>query len=355
MKKLKYRDYNAFDFIKDDFFVRWVKSPTSESSDFWEKWIARHPEKHEEIILAKSLVESVKLAKEDQLKERESLEILDEILAKRPGKYEKFDFKKPYLLLLKIAASVIIVLLSALFLQKLLQNPGQFQQTKAISEKVVKSNPLGQRSTVFLGDGSKVILSYGSKITYLKPFSEYERVVSLEGEAFFEIAHDRKRPFKVLSDNIVTEALGTSFNVSSRSGKNEIVVSLLSGKVCVGLKDEESNPQESEFIINPGEQISYNKNIEHFSISNFVQDEVISWKDGVIVFRNANRTEVLGRLEEWYGVEIIELNKDNTPWNLTARFDNQTLEKVLNSIAFVMKFDFEIDEKKITLEYKQMQ
>ena len=352
MEKTKYRDYDAFDFIKDDFFVRWVKDPTSESSDFWERWIARHPEKHEDIILAKRLLESMKLAKEDQLEERESLEILDEILAKRPGKYEKSDFKKPYLLFLKIAASVTIVLLSAFFLQKLSRDVGQLEQAKAIAEKVVKSNPLGQRSTVFLGDGSKVILSYGSKITYLKPFNEDERVVSLEGEAFFEIARDEKRPFKVLSGNIVTEALGTSFNVSSRSGKNDIVVSLLSGKVRVGLKDKRSNPEEFEFIINPGEQISYNKNIEHFSISNFVPDEVISWKDGVIVFRNADRTEVLGRLEAWYGVEIIELNQTKLPWNLTARFDNQSLEKTLNSIGFVMKFDYQIKEKRITLKYR---
>lgn len=352
LEKLNYRDYDALNFIKDEFFVRWVKNPTKESSDFWEKWIASHPEKHEEIILAKSLVQTMNLAKDEQLNEQESLEILDEILAKRPGKYEKIDSGHPYSLLLKVAASIIIILLSALFLWKASYPPAYDEQLEAMPGRVVKANPPGQRSVMFLDDGSKVTLSYGSKISYPKPFKENERTVTMEGEAYFEIAHDKKRPFKVLTGNIVTEALGTSFNVNSRSGKDDIVVSLVSGKVRVGLKDKGSGSEDSEFIINPGGQISYNRKAKNFSMNDFVPDEVISWKDGVIVFSHASRTEVLSRLEAWYGVEITESNKSKSPWNLTARFDNQPLEKVLNSLSFVMKFDFETNEKKVMLKYR---
>ena len=94
LEKLNYRDYDALNFIKDEFFVRWVKNPTKESSDFWEKWIASHPEKHEEIILAKSLVQTMNLAKDEQLNEQESLEILDEKFASGEITEEEYLHKK---------------------------------------------------------------------------------------------------------------------------------------------------------------------------------------------------------------------------------------------------------------------
>jgi len=80
-------------------------------------------------------------------------------------------------------------------------------------------------------------------------------------------------------------------------------------------------------------------------------EEDIAWKDGILVFKNAAEEKVLRDLENWYGVKFTLQNKSPEKWDLTTRFENESLEHVLKVIGFKAKFNFQIEDKKVTIEY----
>ena len=100
------------------------------------------------------------------------------------------------------------------------------------------SNPFGMLSTITLPDGSKVILNAGTTITYPNAFVSKNREVEINGEAFFEVAHDAEHPFIVKANQINVEVLGTQFNVKAYEEDDWIEVSLSEGKVEVQSKDK---------------------------------------------------------------------------------------------------------------------
>ncbi|MEP1778984.1 FecR domain-containing protein [Reichenbachiella sp.] len=212
---------------------------------------------------------------------------------------------------------------------------------------IEKVNPKGQKSTIHLPDGSKVVLNAGSKLTYPQSFDASVREIRLEGEAYFDVARDEAHPFVVNAKNIAVQALGTAFNVNTRNEK--IDVALTHGRVKVSVtKDNTKN-----VILEPGEMATYDKAGEQFSKATFSPDQVIAWKDGRLVFVDASLDEVISRLENWYGVEFEIADYHSHSWNYSSEFQNQRLSSVLKSIGFVQNFDYKIQGKKVTLIKKQ--
>ena len=126
----------------------------------------------------------------------------------------------------RIAASVTLVIgLSYLAMNLFTSNP---DESDYFVEYIEKSNPSGQKSTVHLKDGSRIILNSNSKVKFPVEFSDSERVIELEGEAYFEVAKDASRPFRVKTANTMTTALGTTFNIDAFEEENDIKISLTS-------------------------------------------------------------------------------------------------------------------------------
>ncbi|MCG8306428.1 MAG: FecR domain-containing protein [Cytophagales bacterium] len=203
------------------------------------------------------------------------------------------------------------------------------------TEEIKKENPKGQKLTTYLPDGSKVILNSQSKITYQKAFAGSERLIELEGEAFFEVKKDPKKPFKVVANGISTTALGTSFNVNSKSG-GYVEVALVSGKVQV------SDGPDNSVILDPGEFAIASQN-EEVEVMEFDYLDMVGWKDGILVFNDDSLPEIIARVEDWYGVKFISaeelLEQD---FHYTGTYKNETLEEVLHGISFVHHFKFKI-------------
>ncbi len=233
-----------------------------------------------------------------------------------------------------VAASLILLLSVTLFIYN---NSSPDQNLQEQQSVVLKSNPKGQKSTVFLNDGSKVFLNSGSSISYLQGFTSTERVVNLEGEAYFIVAHDARRPFRVISDEITVTALGTEFNVNSFD--NDIRVALTEGKVAVQSKEDlKAN------LLTPGYQMTYNAEYKEFSKSQFDLDETVAWKNGKLVFRDARFNEIKERLELWYGVEIKAEPSDFVDWSITADFNNKSLEAVLDALKFAKGINYSLGQ-----------
>lgn len=244
---------------------------------------------------------------------------------------------------LKIAASLAIFISAALAVWKLGVEKSEAPLV-SVEAKVEKSTSLGQKSTLFLEDGTRVVLNSGSRILFLEKFTGQQRVVELRGEAYFDVKSDSLKPFIVNTENLTTKAIGTSFNVSTdKEGAEE--VSLVSGKIVVA---EHSGKMT---YLEPGEQLVYK---DHKSEkSTFDVFQTTAWKDGILYFNNSPFPEIIERLERWYGVDISVANDPNETKHYTGRFNNESLENVLEGIGFINDFNFEIEGQQVMITFRK--
>ncbi|MEQ6120368.1 FecR domain-containing protein [Reichenbachiella sp. MALMAid0571] len=254
------------------------------------------------------------------------------------GKTRRFFYPR----MVKIAAAVLILIVSGIavfnFVNK--QITSQTQNEISLIEKVTLP---GVKSTIHLPDGSKVILNSSSNISFAEKFSDSVRWVKLEGEAFFDVAKNPDKPFIVQSGNILTRAIGTSFNIKSHS--SSVDVSLVEGIVAV--KGFDSRSEVESTILNSGEYISYEGD-KIKSTGNFNVRDVIGWKDGLLIFKNADFETAIGKLENWYGVHITTVG--SVPhWSLNGTYDNDNLENILKALSHSQNFKYEISGNNIKI------
>src|SRR5690606_12857021 len=132
-------------------------------------------------------------------------------------------------------------------------------------------------------------------------FAKDKRELTLQGEGFFQVTKDPARPFTVHTGNIATTALGTSFNVRHHKSDSISEISLVTGKVRLGIQGKEGM-KTADLL--PGERATYQSAIDFIQLDHFDVQEVLAWKDGVLYFKEANLNQVVQRLEDWYGVSI---------------------------------------------------
>jgi len=208
----------------------------------------------------------------------------------------------------------------------------------------MRTNP-GMTSTLTLPDGSQVWLNSDSKIKYPLRFGK-ERVIELEGEAFFDVTKDQDRKFIVsTNENFSIEVLGTKFNIEAYENKN-ITATLVEGKVRAlynGKKDKEQT------VMNPSQKIVYdieNKTAVLTDISSVSPD--IAWKDGVIVFENTSFKDALNILSKHFNVSFIVENKKLYDNHFTGKFSDESLDVIIKhfSISSNIKYKSTIDNNK---------
>jgi ferric-dicitrate binding protein FerR (iron transport regulator) len=218
---------------------------------------------------------------------------------------------------------------------------------------VIKENLRGRKSTIFLNDGSIVYLNSESSIEYPEKFSDSLRVVKISGEAFFDIARDEHKPFIVHTDELAISVLGTSFNVNDFDENDRCKISLSSGKVSVSTLGQTQGSTADAITLSPGQSVSYlEEKAEFTSITAFDPNLDLGWKDGNIVFKNADMQTMLKTFERWYNVDFKLKNDPYFRWNYTGEFHNQTLQDVLESLSFSQSFDFRFEENNVELMFK---
>ncbi|SIO38007.1 FecR family protein [Chitinophaga niabensis] len=153
--------------------------------------------------------------------------------------------------------------------------------------------PRGGEYRLQLPDGSKVWLNAASSITYPNVFTGDTRSVEITGEAYFEVAKDAARPFKVQAGNMKVEVLGTHFNINAYPGEPVIRTTLLEGAVRI-----------QDAIMKPGQQASLAATGQ-FRVEDDVEtDEVMAWKNGFFQFNDADMPTVMRQLENWYDITV---------------------------------------------------
>ncbi|MDB5030468.1 FecR family protein [Mucilaginibacter sp.] len=217
-----------------------------------------------------------------------------------------------------------------------------YNKTNAEPEKVMyntMTTPRGGQYKLTLPDGTEVWLNSASSITYPTAFVGKERNVSITGEAYFEVAKDKEKPFRVRSSNQTIEVLGTHFNVMAYADEDAIKTTLLEGSVKIVKNNNEAS------ILKPGEQAVFDKN-GSLKIGPALVDEALAWKNGYFKFNRVNIKYIMRQLARWYDVDVLcEGNiKDDEFVGTIGRGEN------IMQVLHILELDnvhFKIEDKKI--------
>lgn len=199
----------------------------------------------------------------------------------------------------------------------------------------------GERKTITLSDGTKISLNNSSVLYYPAKFDQHTREVKLEGEAFFEVMHDRKKPFLIQTPQLKVQVLGTSFNVRSYAEDKETAVHVATGKVAV-------YNQFSRIMLVNGEQVVYDR-LKH-SFTRSASDPAISraWQNNTLAFRYETLENICLRLERWYNVKVVIRNEKLLHKRYTLEQHNETLENVMKVLC-AGELNYKIDGRSVTV------
>jgi ferric-dicitrate binding protein FerR (iron transport regulator) len=220
------------------------------------------------------------------------------------------------------SAAVLFLLLGTVLLSLIIEND--------ITQVAAK----GEKREIELNDGSKIFLNSGSTITYPENFKE-DRRITLEGEAFFKVAPNPEKPFRIKSGTIETKVLGTSFNINAYA-KGREKISVNSGIVQVTY----GNNSSQKVTLTKNMQLSFfEDNLP--AITEMNSDNYNAWTNNIIVLDKTSLGETAKILENWYDVDIEFADPSLKELTISGKFKEEKLETVLKSIALIK--DLEVD------------
>ncbi|MGQ8337459.1 FecR family protein [Sunxiuqinia sp. A32] len=248
-------------------------------------------------------------------------------------KLRKYQQKVILLKIQKIAAIIVLPLLlaSAWFYFQNSKLKNEIASTAIIQE--IRTQP-GLRSHLYLSDGTEVWLNTGSTINFPVIFKGGTRTVELEGEAYFRVFKNKKKPFIVKSGTIAVTALGTEFNVSAYKEDHSINTSLVEGSVLV----QNILNKKQKTILSPNEQLIYEKQNHEFKKYSVNAEVVSAWKDGKLIFIDTPLQEVAIKLNRWFNADISIDDSSIGKYEYTATFTDENLSQVMELISLSAPF-----------------
>ncbi len=212
------------------------------------------------------------------------------------------------------------------------------RNTDSGSALMTLSTPKGGTYRVVLSDGTEVWLNTGSTLTYPAQFTQEERTVMLDGEAFFSVSHQAHVPFRVVTSEQVVHVLGTQFNISAYKEDAYSRTTLVEGSV------EVFNKTSGKAIrLDPGTQSIVNE--DRITVATADMDAVTGWKKGVFLFNDTELRDAMKQVTRWYDIEV-EYEGYVPPTHFFGEIGrDKTLAQVLK-IFKQGKVEFRFDEKK---------
>lgn len=289
--------------------------------------------------LKKALSEKFdELSKEDEIEERNLDHILyrihSEINYKKESK-KALLFDKTIKWGLRIASLIVLPILI-------------YSGVRTVWESALKKetwveikSPAWTRVQFTLPDGTVGWLNSNSSVKYNGTFN-FDRQVTLKGEAYFDVFKDKSRPFVVNTGNVFVKVLGTRFNIASYENEKDIEVVLEEGSLVFNIKN-----MHKSYTMVPNDLVTYDKTVQDFSTETVQPQKYLSWTAGKLEFRNDPLDIISRRLARWYNIDI-ELKaslKDDT--RLRATFIDESYEEVLDLLRRSLPVDYTIEDGKL--------
>lgn len=204
--------------------------------------------------------------------------------------------------------------------------------------------PTGKKFHLTLIDGTEVELNSNSTLSFNNSTISKQRNVSLKGEAFFDVAHNKERPFIVESSDMIVEALGTEFNISDYNENEFSSTTLVNGSIRV------SNLQGENKIIKPGEQAKLFHNQDEIIVNNVDVQKVVAWTSGRMIFRNETLENLIPRMNRWFDVEFVILDKNLKDYQFTGTLKKENdLIHFLQILKYTRGVSYKIENKQVKL------
>ena len=383
----KYSDYSAIDFLNDDSFVSWIMKTDINAVKYWDEFIKNNPSKQEEIDGALEIFSHFRV-KHEKIPVEELFSMWHNITNHSARKTRITALK-----MLKYAAIFVVVFLTGALsfyifqefntreftiaenaqidseeAQIILSNgqsvPLHQKETEIkynpTGERIVVNNdtitqkrtdadddmnrvimPFGKNSQITLSDGTKVWLNAGSQLLFPSTFTRKTREVLLIGEAFFEVIHNKEKPFIVRTEYVDVEVLGTSFDVSAYTDDKYFETVLVEGKVGIEEKKERFLSGREKIILQPNQRIVINKVEGDRKVSEVDVSVYTSWKDGMLKFESENLDIILRKLERYYNKKIIIKDALLGGYKISGKLDlKNSIEEVLDIIQLTVPIDW---------------
>jgi len=250
-----------------------------------------------------------------------------------------------------VAAAVIITLGYFLYHNNVVKAP------VLLAEKVIEVKaPQGSRKTLYLPDGTMVRLNGGSHLHYDSNMQHKDtRVVTLSGEAYFDVAKDKDRGFVIHTDKIAIKVLGTAFNVKAYPQDKVTETTLMYGSIELTV----NNKPYQKIILKPREKFALiDDKQKKLIVQDIVPVEVedkeyvkeVSWVEDEFVFQNETLEDLAPRMERWFNVQIRIDNPQIKAFHFTGIFHKETIEQALTAMQFIKPFKFNITDNHVYIQ-----
>ena len=251
------------------------------------------------------------------------------------SKADPNKFRMLWQLYSRVAAILLLpLLISSLYYYLKIEDKRQSATYVAVH------SPYGARTRFSLPDGSTGWLNGGSVISFPSQFGS-KRMVTLNGEAYFDVAKNPDSPFIINAGAIKIKVLGTSFNVVSYDNDSISEVIVASGKVEV-----EADGQKNNQKLLPSDRLVLNRLSNSLTKSTVNVQNYTSWKTGKLIFLNDNLDEVIRKISRFYNVDFEVKDNVNKKELFRAILEEESLEEVLRYMKLTMSVDYEIQERK---------
>lgn len=294
------------------------------------------PEEKEEV---RCWVEASAAHKEELFREREFFDAIilsecaNKMVRKVDAKSRKNTFVRSlFIEVLKIAAVVAVTIACGFYFYS-------SEKRELLSATNTITVPEGQRVNLTLPDGTVVWLNARSEIVYPAVFSQSKREVQLNGEAYFEVTHNAKKPFVVQTQKCDIEVLGTRFNVEAYSDSDDFSASLMEGSVKV----MDNSRRVAPVMLKPDQEVHLKGG--KLLVSAIDDYDHFRWREGLVCFKNVDFHELMTRFEKCYGISIVVENKNLKEYTCSGKFRiSDGVDNALRILQKDAKYTFERNE-----------
>ncbi|MBT2563740.1 DUF4974 domain-containing protein [Pedobacter sp. ISL-68] len=203
--------------------------------------------------------------------------------------------------------------------------------------------PRGGQYKVVLNDGTVVWLNAASSLRYPVEFNGKQRKVELTGEGYFEVAHEKSKPFIVVTNRQEVTVLGTHFNINAYTDEPAVKTTLLEGKVKVF-----SKINAKQGYLKSGEQAVLSG--QDFNVHQVDIMAETDWKDGRFIFRDEDFASILRKLSRWYNIDVEYNTKSTDNLSFSGQISrSKSLKEVLNILTLTNDVKFKVKERRVTV------
>lgn len=373
---MDYKTYKTDDFLFDESFRQWTAGTSPEATAFWEQWLTQNPDRVHVVRQAQELVRALNDHYQDDATDARLTSELRRLVRNAAERREAEAADTPSIPVgqrmslwrwASVAAMLILVgfgLWRYRSVNRRVAAESYAHLTKTaqvpLQEKVNSSD---QAVNILLSDGSAVTLRPKSRLSYPAQFKATNRVVYLDGEAFFDVVKNPAKPFLIYANQTVTKVLGTSFLVRAFESEKNVIVTVRTGRVSVYTQQDFEKAQQSGLrriqgvILTPNQQMIYSL-ADHQLMKALVEKPAVIMPETVSreqVFEDAPVGKVFATIERTYGVNLLYNDDDLSACLVNLTFTNESLLERLDVVCQTIGASYEVLDGQIVINSKGCQ